>query len=98
MFLYTCTKPIILLWWICTFTEEIDLSEDDEGAMNVDMEPVSEEKSSDEEDIEEDEVEFDTVTTTDVGNDVERYDEKMDLFEEEETMKKIKGKHCNLIK
>ena len=59
--------------------------------MNVDMEPMSEEESADEENSEDDEAEYDTVTMTDVGNDAERYDEKMDLFEEEETMKKIQG-------
>lgn len=71
--------------------EEVDLSEDEESAMNVDMEPVSEEESSDDEDFDNDaETEFDLMTTTDVENNAERYDEKIDLFEEEETMKKIK--------
>ncbi|KAJ9601640.1 hypothetical protein L9F63_000173, partial [Diploptera punctata] len=70
--------------------EEVELSEDEESNMNVDMEPLSEENSSDEENEEDDDAEFDTMTTTDVGNDVERYDEKMDLEEEEEAMKQIK--------
>ncbi|PSN38440.1 Pre-rRNA-processing protein TSR1 [Blattella germanica] len=67
-----------------------DVEDEDEDVMNVDMDPANEEASSDEEDAEEDEIDFDTVTITDAGNDVERYDEKMDMAEEEETMKKIK--------
>jgi hypothetical protein len=59
--------------------------------MNVDMDTVSEEESSDGEEAEEGE--FDTVTMSGVGADAEHYDEKMDFAEEEETMKKIKGRH-----
>jgi hypothetical protein len=72
------------------FPEEVDISEDDESDMNVDVDAVSEENSSDGEQAEEGE--FDSMTVTDFGVDAERYDEKMDLAEEEETMKKIKGK------
>ncbi|KDR22360.1 pre-rRNA-processing protein TSR1 homolog [Zootermopsis nevadensis] len=68
--------------------EEVDISEDDECGMNVDLDAVSEENTSDGEQA--DEGEFDTVTMTDFGVDAERYDERMDLMEEEETMKKIK--------
>ena len=72
------------------FTEEVCISEDYECDMNVDMDAVSEEESCDGEEAEKGE--FYTVTVTDVGADAESYDEKMDFAEEEETMKKIKGK------
>jgi hypothetical protein len=71
-----------------SFTEEVDINEDDEYDMNIDMDALSEENSSD---VEQAEGECDTVTVTDFGADVERYDEKMDLTEEEEALKKIKG-------
>lgn len=82
----------VLLWIFCNFSfpEEVDISEDDECGMNVDLDAVSEENTSDGEQA--DEGEFDTVTMTDFGVDAERYDERMDLMEEEETMKKIKGR------
>lgn len=73
------------------FTEEVCVSEDYECDMHVDMDALSEEESCDGEEAEEGEC--DTVTMTDVGADAERYDEKMDFVEEEETMKKIKGKY-----
>jgi hypothetical protein len=73
-----------------SFPEEVDISEGDECGMIVDLDAVSEENSSDGEQA--DEGEFDTMTMTDFGVDAERYDEKMDLAEEEETMKKIKGR------
>lgn len=72
------------------FTEEVCVSEDHECDMHVDMDAVSEEESCEGEEAEEGEC--DTVTMTDVGADAERYDEKMDFVEEEETMKKIRGK------
>jgi hypothetical protein len=58
--------------------------------MNVDMAAASEEDSFSGEETEEGG--YDTVTMTDFGADAERYDEKMDFTEEEETMKKIKGR------
>lgn len=72
------------------FTEEVCISEDYECDMHVDMDAVSEEESCDGEEAEEGEC--DTMTMTDGGADAERYDEKMDFVEEEETLKKIKGK------
>jgi hypothetical protein len=71
------------------FTEEVCISEDNECDQNVDMDAVSEEESCDGENAEEGEC--DTVTVTDVGADADRYDDKMDFAEEEETMRKIKG-------
>jgi hypothetical protein len=57
--------------------------------MKIDVDASSEENSSDGEHAEEGEC--DTVTVTDFGADSERYDEKMDLTEEEEALNKIKG-------
>jgi hypothetical protein len=53
--------------------------------MKIDVAASSEESSSDAEDAEEGECDTVSVTGT------ERYDEKMDLTEEEEALKKIKG-------
>ncbi|KAJ4450047.1 hypothetical protein ANN_01454 [Periplaneta americana] len=71
--------------------EEIeDEDDEEEGGMNVDMEAMSEGNSSEGDESKEEEEEYDTLTVTDVGADAERYDEKMDVAEEEETLKKIK--------
>jgi hypothetical protein len=78
---------------VCThvsFPEEVDISDGDECGMHVDMDAASEEHSSVGEQAEEGE--FDTVTMTDFCADAERYDDKIDFTEEEETMKKIKGR------
>ncbi|XP_069674603.1 pre-rRNA-processing protein TSR1 homolog isoform X2 [Periplaneta americana] len=78
--------------WIPDSDAEIEDEDDDEeeDGMNVDMEAMSEGNSSEGDESKEEEEEYDTLTVTDVGADAERYDEKMDVAEEEETLKKIK--------
>jgi len=43
-------------------------------------------------DLEDDE-EYETITISEAGVDGERYDQNMDMLEEEEAMKKFKGKN-----
>ncbi|KAK7868139.1 hypothetical protein R5R35_003016 [Gryllus longicercus] len=79
--------------------EEISESEDDEyfdadagASMDAKSESESEESMQ-----EQDEEEYETVTMSEFGRDAERYDEKMDLTEEEEARQKLKDAHTDKI-
>jgi len=82
---------------IFLFSESLNEDSEDESMdEDVFMDEAKSEVDSTR-DLEDDE-EYETITISEAGVDGERYDQNMDMFEEEEAMKKFKGKNsCTYI-
>lgn len=72
--------------------EESDDDDDDDEMEDPELDAMSVEDSDQSENEEENEDEFDTMTVTEGAPDADRYDAEMDMHEELETLKKLKGK------
>ncbi|XP_049809647.1 pre-rRNA-processing protein TSR1 homolog [Schistocerca nitens] len=74
--------------WIPDCDAEVDSDDESDISENPAVDAQSE--MSSENDYEENEDEYETVSVSEAGEDAEKYDEKMDMEEENETLKKLK--------
>lgn len=88
------------MFTICLFIEEVsegdEDSEYDDAMEDPELDAMSVEDSNASNHEDGDEEEYDTVTVTEGAPDADRYDAEMDMHEELETLKKLKGKQSLL--